>query len=192
MSEIQVFNEAKQEWLDLYAVAQADKEHPLWENYQKINLAEYEHMVLDVIDNEPAFFHGIYNNGRWPANVSRICNRSYMHPKFRKAGIGLDIIGRNITFLLDSYPRWGKDVLFISRGVQYNNVSVTWKKFEKFVEYLRKYTGYNDLVYDDRMYQCCPSACRDCYQFCVWYDPKGICSSLNIPSISQNDWLSLS
>jgi hypothetical protein len=178
------------EWQELYKIAQEDKGHPLWENYQNIDLDTYEHMIVTVRDGRPASFQGIYNNGRWPGNVSRFCNRAYINPYFRDLGQGLEITYNNVKYTLDNYAQWGKDVLFISRGVQYNNAEVSWKKFEKFCKFLIKNTGYN-LIYDDQLYQCCADECKDCYQFCVWYDPMNLKEHLNIPSVSKKEWLQL-
>lgn len=190
MDEYKVIQHSTPEWEEIYAIAQNDKTHWLWENYQTIDLATYEHMVVNIRNGRPAAFHGIYNNGRWPKNVSRFCNRAYINPYFRDLGQGLEITHKNIKFVLDNYDTWDKEVLFISRGVQYDNVEVSWKKFQKFCDFLIKNTGYN-LVYDDRLYQCCPAACKDCYQFCVWYDPKNIKNSLNIHSLSKDEWKNL-
>jgi len=105
-------------------------------------------------------------------------------------GQGLEITYNNVKYTLDNYAQWSKDVLFISRGVQYDNAEISWKKFEKFCKFLIKNTGYN-LIYDDRLYQCCVNNCKDCYQFCVWYDPIGTKEYLNIPSISKDEWQQL-
>jgi hypothetical protein len=178
------------DWLSIYMIAQEDQTHWLWENYQKIDLDTYEHMIVNLRNNEPAAFHGIYNNGRWPKNVSRICNRAYINPKFRDLGEGLEITWKNIKYVLDNYNIWNKEVLFISRGVQYDNIEVSWKKFQKFCKFLIKNTGY-ELKWDNRLYQCCLSECKDCYQFAVWYDPKNLRDSLEIKSISQQEWIRL-
>lgn len=175
------------EWQALYNIAQTDRSHTLWENYQSINLDTYEHMIVTVRNGEPASFQGIYNNGRWPSNISRFCNRAYINPYFRNLGQGLEITYNNVKYTLDNYSQWGKDVLFISRGVQYDNAEVSWKKFQKFCKFLIKNTGYN-LTYDDRLYQCCSNECKDCYQFCVWYDPMNTQEYLNIPNISKDEW----
>lgn len=179
------------DWQHICQIAQQDKDHVLWENYQNIDLGTYEHMIVNVRNGEPAAFHGIYNNGRWPDNVSRFCNRAYISPHFRKLGQGLEITHKNIKYVLDNYSKWNKDILFISRGVQYNNVRISWKKFDKFCKFLVKSTGY-DLVWDDQLYQCCASNCKECYQFCVWYDPLSTRKTLGIPSISQKQWELLS
>jgi len=192
MLELKFYNlkEPTPAWEEIYKIAQEDRDHPLWENYQTIDLKTYETMVLTTCGGLPASFQGIYNNGRWPENVSRFCNRAYINPYFRQSGHGLEITWRNVKYTLDNYYQWKKDVLFISRGVQYDNVQVSWKKFQKFCEFLIKNTGYN-LVYDDRLYQCCPSECKDCYQFSVWYDPLEVRKSLDIKSISQKEWAEL-
>ena len=175
------------EWLDIYKTAQEDKTHLLWKNYQNIDLNTYEQMIVNVRDNIPVAFHGIYNNNRFPENVSRICNRAYIHPKNRALNQGLTITGDNIKYVLDNYDKWGKDVLFISRGVQYDNPEISYRKFVKFVKFVTEFTGYK-LEFDDRLYSCCPSECKDCYQFCVWYDPKNIRHTLDMPSIFMDDW----
>jgi hypothetical protein len=175
------------DWSYIKDIAKEDKSHHLWANYQSINLKTYEHMIVNVRNNTPAAFHGIYNNGRWPSNISRICNRAYITPYFRNLGQGLEITWKNIKYVLDNYDQWNKDVLFISRGVQYDNVSISWRKFEKFCKFLVKNTGY-PLIWDDRLYQCCPNLSKDCYQFCVWHDPKYLKKSLNIESITMKEW----
>lgn len=189
MDEYKIINSSIPEWDNIYNIAKQDREHDLWENYQTIKLEEYEAMIVNIRDGVPAAFHGVFNRGRWPSNFSRICNRAYINPHFRNLGQGLDITSQNIKFSLDNYDRWGKDVLFITRGVQYDNVNVSWRKFEKFVAFLKKTTGYTNLTYDDRLYKCCNSGCKDCYQFAVWYNPKNI--EIDIKSITQYTWKGL-
>ena len=89
------------DWIELYKIAQDDKTHWLWENYQNINLDDYEHMIVNIRDGIPAAFHGIYNNGRWSSRISRFCNRAYINPYFRKKGKGLEITSKNIKYVLE-------------------------------------------------------------------------------------------
>lgn len=183
-------NNQTPEWQYIYDIARNDKTHGLHDNYSNINLDTYEHMVVNVRDNVPVAFHGIYNNGRWPSNVSRFCNRAYIVPDKRGSSEGLRITGDNIKYVLDNYDKWNKDVIFISRGVQYDNPSVSYKKFVKFVKFVSDYTGYQ-LEFDDKLYQCCNNESKDCYQFCVWYDPKQIRHTLDIKRINIEDYSSL-
>jgi hypothetical protein len=173
------------EWLEISQIAREDKSHFLWENYQSFKLDEYEQMLVQIKDNKPISFHGIYNNGRWPTNVSRVCNRLYTVPEYRD--INCTTTGDAIKYDCDNYLKWGKDVLMISRGIQYNDIETSYKKFALSVRWARKYSGY-DWVHDDRLYQCCSNRCKDCFQFVLWYDPKNIRHTLGIPSISINEW----
>lgn len=187
----EIITNSTNNWKKIYKIAQDDKTHWLWENYQNINLDEYESMIVNIRNNQPAAFHGIYNNGRWPDNVSRFCNRAYINPHFRNLGQGLEITWKNIKFVLDNYNQWKKEILFISRGVQYNDPYVSWLKFDKFCKFLSNKTGYN-LVWDDLLYQCCNNSCKDCYQFCVWYDPMDIRKKLKIHHVTIDEWRNLS
>lgn len=189
MLELQFHNltTSNSTWEEIYKIARDDRSHILWENYQNIDITQYETMVVTTCEGKPASFQGIYNQGRWPTNVSRFCNRAYINPYFRAQGHGLEITWRNIKYTLDNYDKWNKDVLFISRGVQYDNAEISYKKFQKFCEFLIEKTGYQ-LVYDDKLYQCCPKSCKDCYQFCVWYDPKNCKNTLEIANVSIEQW----
>jgi len=190
MDEYIIVDQNTPEWQEIYNIARADKNHNLWQNYQNIKVSDYESMIVNVRNGIPAAFHGIYNQGRWPENVSRICNRAYVNPYFRNLGQGLEITWKNIKYILDNYDQWNKDILFISRGVQYGNVEISWRKFQKFCDFIREKTGYS-LVFDDYLYKCCPNETRDCYQFCLWYDPKSLKDTLLMPKIPQNQWISL-
>jgi len=190
MDEYLIVEESSPEWQEIYRISQLDKTHPLWQNYQNIKLSDYDYMIVNVRNGVPAAFHGIYNNGRWPENTSRICNRAYINPYFRNAGQGLEITANNIKYVLDNYKRWDKDILFISRGVQYENVEISWRKFQKFCDFVIKKTNY-DLKFDHHLYKCCPNESRDCYQFCLWYDPNSLKNHDSIPKISQKLWKEL-
>jgi hypothetical protein len=181
-------DEDNEHWKTISSIAKQDTSHHLWQNYQNFNLSEYEYMVVQLRDDKPISFHGIYNNGRWPQNVSRVCNRLYTVPEHRD--ILCTTTGDAIKFACDNYDFWGKDVLMISRGCQYDDIETTYKKFQLSVRWCNKYTGYK-WEFDGRLYKCCNNESKDCYQFVLWYDPKQIRYSLNIKSISRQDWLLL-
>ena len=190
MNNYIITNNVCKEWEAIYEIARNDRSHALWQNYQDIDLADYQAMIINVRDRIPAAFHGVYNGGRWPKNAARICNRAYINPYFRDLGQGLEITADNIKYVLNLYDFWGRDVLFITRGVQYDNPKVSYRKFEKFAEFVTKSTGYV-FNFDDRLYKCCPNETKDCYQFALWYDPKGIRKTLDIKSITQEQWINL-
>jgi len=189
--EFQIITHSTPEWEHIYKIAQEDQTHELWENYQKINLDDYIAMIVYLQDGIPGAFHGVYNNGRWPDNVARIGNRAYIAPHLREQKNGFLIAAKNIKFALDNYDKWGKDVLFMSKPMQYNNVETSWKKFQMYSKWWTKSTGY-EWVCDDRIYQSCPAECKDCYQFCTWYDPKNLKNTLDIKSLEAKEWYNLS
>jgi len=190
MKEYKIITSPTPEWEHIYKIAQEDRSHELWKNYQNINLDEYIAMIICVIDGVPSAFHGVYNNGRWPDNVARIGNRAYISPKIREKGGGFVIAAENIKFALDNYFRWGKDILFLSKPMQYNDVDTSWKKFKMYSKYFQKSTGFK-LECDDRIYQCCGAECKDCYQFCTWYNPNKLKFRLNIKSYNKEYWYRL-
>lgn len=183
----EIITNSTEEWLYISTMAKTDTSHPLYKNYKNVKIEDHEYMIIYKIDDQPVGFHGIYNNGRWPENTSRFCNRAWLSPEHRHPIEGAFITARNIKFVLDRYNYWGKDVLFISRGVQYNDPHTSWKKFEKFCEFFIKHSGHQ-MTFDDRLYRCCPNDTKDCFQFCIWYDPKNIRSTLNIDNVSINEW----
>jgi hypothetical protein len=187
MNNYIITNNTCGEWETIYEIARNDRSHSLWPNYQHIDLAEYQAMIINVRNGIPAAFHGVYNNGRWPKNVARICNRAYINPHFRDLGQGPSITVENIKYTLKLYDFWDRDVLFITRGVQYDNPVISYRKFEKFAKFVIESTGF-DLKFDGRLYKCCPNETKDCYQFALWYDPKGIRHTLDIKSIEIPQW----
>jgi len=190
MNNYIITNNSCKEWETIYEIARNDHSHPLWENYQDIDITEYQAMIINIRNGIPAAFHGVYNGGRWPVNTARICNRAYINPYFRDLGQGLEITAENIKYALSLFGYWRKDVLFITRGVQYDNPEVSHRKFEKFAEFVIERTGFK-LDYDDKLYKCCENETKDCYQFALWYDPKGIRKSLDIKSIEISQWKNL-
>ena len=182
-------NDSSPEWQYLYDIAKNDKDHELAGNYQNIKCVDYDQMIMILKDDKPIVFLGNYNNGRWPNNVSRMCTRTYTHPDYRK-NTNSEVISTFLKATLDRYDEWGKDILFISRGIQYDNVEVSWKKFQQFGKYIPRIAGYT-MTFDDKLYKCCPSDTKDCYQFCLWYDPKNIRHTLDIPYITMDEWKQL-
>jgi len=181
-------DEQSQYWQDIYLRAQNDKSHELWKNYQKINLSEYEHMIVHLRNEKPISFHGIYNNGRWPTNVSRAVTRLYTVPEHRD--ILCTTMGDSMKFDADNFNLWGKTAIFVSKNVQYNNSEISYKKFSQGVRLAKKYTGH-DWVHNDRLYQCCNNPTKDCYQFLMWFDPNNRRHTIDIPSLSIGEWKQL-
>jgi hypothetical protein len=59
----------------------------LSKNYTKDTLKISDHTGFVVVftkdTNEPVIMGGVFNDGRYPSNVGRMCNRLYVFPKFR-------------------------------------------------------------------------------------------------------------
>lgn len=175
-------------WQEIYDIAKNDKLHNLHKNYTDIDLNEYEHMIVHLHNEKPISFHGIYNNNRWPNNISRVCNRLYTLPEYRDNLC--TTTGMAIKFDCDNYDKWNKDILIISRGCQYNDIDTTYKKFSLSVRWANKYTGYN-WVHDDKLYKCCGNNTPDCFQFILWYDPKNLRQTIDIPYLTIEEYKKL-
>lgn len=185
-----VYDNDNVKWQEIYKIAQQDHGHRLWQNYQNIDLSDYEHMILLLENDVPIGFAGIYNDGRWPLNISRMFSRTYLKSNKRKYPHGPIMAAYSIKFILDNFDRWGKDAMFTSRGVQYNDPIISWESANKLGKFFSKRTGY-DLITDPVLYQCCPKETRSCYQYCIWYDPQQIRKKLDIPNITKMQWLTL-
>ena len=63
----------------------------LRDNYTEENLKVEDHWAYCVAyrkdTNEPMVMGGVFNDGRWPASVSRMLNRAYVFPKFRSRSL---------------------------------------------------------------------------------------------------------
>lgn len=171
-------------WKEIYTIAQSDYSHPLWKNYQEINLDDYIVMIVYTIDGRPAGFSGVYNNPDiWPSNFARFGNRTYIAPRFRSAG-ATDILYKNFKYVLDNYDKWEVDVLFFSIEL-HNDPKSEFNKFKFYNKYNEKKTGYR-LEFDDRIYQCCNSYHPKCYHFCSWYNPKNL--KIDVKNYDKEVW----
>ena len=48
----EIITNSTNNWKKIYKIAQDDKTHWLWENYQNINLDEYESMIVNIRNNQ--------------------------------------------------------------------------------------------------------------------------------------------
>lgn len=190
MDRYVIVNEDSPEWKEISEIARNDQSHSLWKNYQNIKPSDYEYMVVCVYDDIPSGFYGIFNDGRWPSNVSRMFNRTYLKPDIREYPHGPLKGARALKYTLDNFDKWGKDILFVSRGVQYDDPDVSWKKLRRFVDFLIDKTGY-PLELDQYLYRCCLKPKRSCYQYIIWYDPKSLRHEIDIPKITKEEWFEL-
>lgn len=73
----------------------------LGHNFTKDRLKIEDHMgfsvVFNKITNEPVVWGGVFNDGRFPKNVARMCNRFYTFPNWRLQNRTGLIVGWNLA-----------------------------------------------------------------------------------------------
>ncbi|MCB0365056.1 MAG: hypothetical protein H6624_11700 [Bdellovibrionaceae bacterium] len=85
--EIEVLIETNDRFESIRQICVKDPKNRLADNYQPNRLVVEEHdlfmVIWDRTNKEPVSFSGIYNGGRYPGDVARFANRSYVFPNYR-------------------------------------------------------------------------------------------------------------
>ncbi|MCB0386042.1 MAG: hypothetical protein KDD43_11670 [Bdellovibrionales bacterium] len=88
--EIEVLKESSERFEQIRRICVQDPQNRLAENYKSDRLVIEEHdlfmVIWDRTNQQPVSFSGIYNGGRYPGEVARFANRSYVFPNYRAVG----------------------------------------------------------------------------------------------------------
>jgi hypothetical protein len=170
-----IFNKSTDEWKYVQSLCLAETDNWLIDNYTEKNCIVEDHDIFSIgytkDTNEPVFFGGIYNNGRYDHRVARALNRFYVFPNFRKPSTmqqRLKDIHDSLIPLMQQFSLVQRDLLFISmqmrkrdyKGEQrwwamwrkmWMNASVNWIGPEGLVKVTagEQPTAYQNIVYKD-------------------------------------------
>lgn len=135
-------------------------EDKLAENYQLSNLMLNKHLSFDCIftqDDEIVAFCGIFNGGRYPENVHRILNRTYVSPIYRNNALngGYFCTQHILPYQLQQY---NLDTVF---------VSVEGRKGYPYLQQWVKHAPARDSIWrvSDKLYQVSDARNQGCYQY---------------------------
>lgn len=138
----------------------------LAENYTPQALMLTKHLSFDCLfsqDNEVVAFCGVFNNGRYPDEVQRILNRTYINPKFR-----------NYT-LSGPGPIWSCTQHIVPYQLQQYDiktafVSVEGRKGKSFLQRWIQRAPSRDSEWklSKRLYQVSDARNKGCYQYIAY------------------------
>lgn len=167
----------------------------LGHNFTKDRLKIEDHKGFSVVyhkeTNEPVVWGGVFNDGRFPDTVARMCNRFYTFPKWRlqnRAGL---IAGWNLanTYIIEPLIEINNyDCYFM--GMQTRTKKSSKGYFRVWVETLRavnpKWTVHNEYL------QTVPYNNQKCWQNFMYLEVKeDSFKNWNPLTINQEVWGSL-
>jgi hypothetical protein len=136
-----VFNKSNTEFERVRELCLQDKDNILRDNYLPENLIIEDHDVFHITylkdSNDPLFFSGIYNNGRYPESVARITNRLYVFPDVRDGGPSIRLTAGyrfGTKYLMENNPVH-RDLYFYSmqnRSGDLQERKPWWSRLSKF------------------------------------------------------------
>lgn len=162
----------------------------LRKNYTEENLIIEDHsgycVVYNAETNEPIVMGGLFNDGRYPKNIGRMLNRSYVFPYMRRKSIrqlieGYRMLHDHMIFPLMSANNY--EAYFITMQNREKKETKEWWKIWKYTfnkasnDYWTESDGY---------VQSCPHQVQKCYQNFIYKEL--IHGSFNLPVITQEEW----
>lgn len=163
--------------------------------FTRERLSIEEHMGFNVVysksTNEPVVFGGVFNNGYFPKNVARMCNRFYTFPNWR----GLNFYRMTEAWkIVDTYiikpliELNAHDCYFMAMQTRIKKQSKGY--FQVWHESLR--VNYPEWQVHDRHLQTVPFNVKNCWQNFVYLDlvPDAF-DKWNPKTIDDTEWLSL-
>lgn len=167
----------------------------LGHNFTKERLKVEDHKGFSVVyhkqTNEPVVWGGVFNDGRFPEKVARMCNRFYTFPKWRLQNRTGLIAGWNLANAYIIEPLIAiNDYDCYFMGMQTRTKKQSKGYFRVWVETLRavnpKWTMH------DRYLQTVPHNNQKCWQNFMYLETKdGSFSKWNPVTISDEEWNAL-
>jgi len=167
----------------------------LGHNFTKDRLKIEDHKGFNVVFNkhtgEPVVWGGVFNDGRFPKTVARMCNRFYTFPNWRlqnRAGL---VAGWNLAnhYIIEPLVKLNSyDCYFM--GMQTRIKKSTKGYFRVWCSTLQEVNP--NWTMHDKYIQTVPYNNRNCWQNFMYLETtKGSFNVWNPQTIDQDTWLSL-
>jgi len=162
----------------------------LRKNYTKENLIIEDHhgycVVYNAETNEPIVMGGVFNDGRWPANVARMLNRAYVFPYMRRKSIrqliaGYEMLHDHMIFPLMADNNF--DSYFITMQ---NREKKDTKEWWNVWKYTFNKASNNYWTESNGYVQSCPHMVKKCWQNFVYKEL--VSGTFTLPVLSQEEW----
>ena len=163
-------------------------------NYTKENLIIEQHsgftVIYDSETHKPVLMGGVYNNNKFPSNVARMGNRSYLFPEYRRSRHNMsetyDIFHNRIIMPLIEINNY--DVYIITMQNRQRKNNGWWKLLKKMLR-----TASNGMWSEPEGYiQSCPHMVQKCWQNFVYYEARpGAFKEWNPKIMLDPEWLQM-
>jgi hypothetical protein len=167
-----------------------EEDNWLRDNYTKENLVIEDHsgyiVVYDLATDRPLAMGGLFNDGRWPPNVARMLNRSYIFPDRRNRSTAelinaLELVHKWVVLPLIELNNY--DAYFITMQ---NREKKTSKRWWDIMRHTLNASSNNFWTEADNYIQTCPSQCQSCWQNYIYHEI--VPGSFQLPVIAHDQW----
>jgi len=164
----------------------------LGKNYTAENLKVEEHTGFCVAykngTDEPMVMGGVFNDGRWPANIARMLNRAYVFPKYRSRSqseltTAFKFLHHHVIFPLIEVNNY--DSYFMTMQNRDRPSKRWWEAWKKSM----RDSSNNYWTEAEGYVQTCPFNVQKCWQNFVYHDM--VPNTFNLNTITQDEWLLL-
>ncbi|MCB0367024.1 MAG: hypothetical protein H6624_17615 [Bdellovibrionaceae bacterium] len=177
--EVEVLPDSNSEFEQIRRACMADPKNYLAENYSVDRLVVADHDTFVVLRDKSTGqcigFGGVYNNGRYPDQIGRFLNRTYIFPEFRTAHNGRYrsswIFSALLPTLSELNPKKRKLGIF-SQNERPSSVLRKTKLFKKSPPL--GWTMVDDLI------RVCDGPIKSCFQMVLYKE--------FFPGFSIDDW----
>lgn len=189
-----IYYESSQEFEEIREMCLAEGNW-LGHNFTKDRLKIEDHKGFSVVfskeRNEPVVWGGVFNDGRFPGTVARMCNRFYTFPNWRLQSREGLIAGWNLanTYIIEPLIKVNSyDCYFMAMQTRTKKMSKGY--FNVWVETLRAVNP--NWTKQDNYLQTVPYNNQKCWQNFMYLETKqGSFKNWNPVLITQEQWLTL-